>query len=137
MTRDFHRLSRDQGFQYMCQRSIEQQPIGISVEVMASAVRSLCRLASGVSTVALRRRGVAALPARWRYFTAASFPAWKVSAVHQAKLHLLAVVPRRSYAEGITSQELTDRVVQVLKLFDKIDPSKVHKFIALVNIGTN
>lgn len=87
--------------------------------------------------MALRRRGVAALPARWRYFTAASFPAWKVSAVHQAKLHLLAVVPRRSYAEGITSQELTDRVVQVLKLFDKIDPSKVHKFIALVNIGTN
>ena len=93
---------------------------------MASAVRTLCRQAARVSAISLRVRR-AAIPSQWRYLTAASCPAWKINTLsfQQSKLHPLAVVPRRGYAEELTSQELTERVLNVLKLFDKIDPSKV------------
>lgn len=89
---------------------------------MACAVRTLCRVATGVSVTALRARAPSILP-RWKYFTAASYPAlWRI---RSSKLHPQTVLPRRGYAEQMTSQELEQRVLQVLKLFDKIDPSKV------------
>ena len=74
---------------------------------------------------ALRPRTSVLLP-RWRCFTTATYPAWRVNNVHQSKLHPPTVIlPTRGYAEELTSQELSDRVIQVLKLFDKIDPTKV------------
>lgn len=91
---------------------------------MASAVRTLCRVAAGVSVTALRVRAPSILP-RWRYLTAAaaSYPAlWRI---RSSKLQPQTVLPRRGYAEQMTSQELEQRVLQVLKLFDKIDPTKV------------
>ena len=93
---------------------------------MASAVRSLCRLAGGVSAVALRSRAAAMVRPRLRYASAAiSFSSsWKVN---HSKLHPLSVVPRRGYAEELSSQELSDRVLHVLKTFDKIEPTKVNK----------
>lgn len=89
---------------------------------MASAVRTLCRVAAGVSVTALRARAPSILP-RWRYLTAASYPAlWRI---RSSILQPQSVLSRRGYAEEVTSQELEQRVLQVLKLFDKIDPSKV------------
>lgn len=90
---------------------------------MASGLRGLCRLAAVVS---LRRSVPAVLP-QWRYLTTASIPASRLltDQIHQSKLRPPIVVPMRGYAEGITSQELTERVLMVLKSFDKIDPTKV------------
>ena len=90
---------------------------------MATAVRVLCRQAARANAISLRLRSAAVLT-RWRHVGAASYPACKITA-SQVKLHPLAVVPRRGYAEALTSQELTERVLNVLKLFDKIEPSKV------------
>lgn len=59
--------------------------------------------------------------------TTASGPASRIltSQIHQSKLRPPLVVSVRGYAEGITGQELTERVLMVLKNFDKIDPTKV------------
>ena len=94
----------------------------VILDIMASAVRTLCRVVTGVSVTALRARAPPILP-RWRYLTAASYPAlWKIKS---SRLQPQSVLPRRGYAEQLTSQELEQRVLQVLKLFDKIDPTKV------------
>lgn len=69
------------------------------------------------------KRSIPAVSPHWRYLATASIPASKI-VTH--KLRPALVVPRvRGYAGGITSQELTDRVLMVLKSFDKIDPTKV------------
>lgn len=94
---------------------------GVQVIVeMASGLRSLCRLAAVVSL----RRSVSAVSPHWRYLATASIPASKIL-THQLRPALVPVPGVRGYAGGITSQELTERVLMVLKSFDKIDPTKV------------
>ena len=51
---------------------------------------------------------------------------WRYVAVHQKMGVLGTAIPRRNYAEeGMTYLELQERVLNVLQLFEKVDPNKV------------
>ena len=100
---------------------------------MASAPRAHF---SRILGLALRSRAAAIRPptlacaSRWRHLSAAPYLAW--SGQHRAGkrgLNLAGstrlVLPARGLASGgITVPELEERVVNVLKLFDKVDPDK-------------
>ena len=93
---------------------------------------------SRILGLALRSRATGIRPATfawvssWRYLATTSYPAWSTGhRVHDSRLHSLSlttsrlVVPTRGVAsEGLTAQELEDRVLNVLKLFDKVNPEK-------------
>ena len=93
---------------------------------------------SRILGLALRSRATGIRPATfacvssWRCLATASYPAWSTGhRVQDGRLHSLSlttsrlVVPTRGVAsEGLTAQELEDRVLNVLKLFDKVNPEK-------------
>jgi len=55
-----------------------------------------------------------------------AFPSvWRFVEAHQKIAVLGTAIPRRNYAEGMTYPELQERVMNVLQLFDKVDPNKV------------
>ena len=93
---------------------------------------------SRILGLALRSRATGIRPAtfawasRWRYLAIAAYPACNNGhRVHDSRLHSLSlttsglVIPTRGVASGgLTAQELEDRVLNVLKLFDKVNPEK-------------
>ena len=92
--------------------------------------------------LALRSRAAAIRPpslacaSRWRHLSAAPSLAW--SSQHRVGTRgpnltgsTRLVLPVRGFAsEGITVQELEERVINVLKLFDKVNPDKASCRIA-------
>ena len=82
---------------------------------------------------ALLRPQVVVPAARWSCIASSSSPAWnsgsfaKRTAHPSASKSLVSVgATRRGFASaGITLQELEDRALNVLKLFDKVQPDKV------------
>ena len=92
--------------------------------------------------LALRSRAAGIRPAaivwapRWRNLATASFPAWNNDhRVHNYRPPSLSlgsgrsVLPIRGSASvgGLSAQELEDRVLNVLKLFDKVNPEKASR----------
>lgn len=98
---------------------------GRTNSIMASRV--LIRVAANVRTLALKPR-----PSyQWRCL--ASISAWRSNLPHtvnfasQNNLSVVSLLPVRRFASGtMTVQELEDKVQEVLRLFDKVDPEKVH-----------
>ena len=95
--------------------------------VMASRV--LIRFAANVRTLAFKPRPTY----QWRCL--ASTSAWRSSLPHNYRINIasqrilpvLSLLPVRRFASGtMTVQELEDKVQEVLRLFDKVDPEKVH-----------
>ena len=69
----------------------------------------------------------AAVSYRWRCLATASHPAWsrnQRSESRVASLEQPLVIRRGMASESISAQELEESVLNVLKLFDKVDPTK-------------
>ena len=100
------------------------------ISEMASGFRGLCRLAAVIS---LRRSAPSVLPQGRNLTTVSLPPASRIA--NTSKLRPPSVFQTRCYADTLTGPELTERVLTVLKTFDKIDPTKVSTFV-IVDVET-